>query len=154
MVRPGTLRSDSQTPAGTLLHNSHTQKHPHASRREKSFQVKVQYAYMLCCLLRLFSGTNTVTASPPCVEATKGKCPLRYVYPCQTITQVKPLMVVDKNGSVCVIQHDFVTLLLTRVGQSLMQNHKQGKEYKLCEKLWENDGVYCISAVGVTLCSL
>lgn len=56
----------------------HTKTHTQAGG-EKAFQVKVHFAcaYVLCCLLRLFSGTQTHTSTQsqlhlPVTNATEG----------------------------------------------------------------------------------
>lgn len=128
MLRPGTLCSASQTPASTVLAQL-TQKHTQTSRSRESFSGQSSLRLRLRALLFaaiVFRHTNKhthtrtsalrVTASPPSDKSHSGKMPsFHYTYNFQTVTQVKPALVVNLNGSACVIRRGFVTLLLTRV---------------------------------------
>lgn len=113
----------------------HTKTYAHTlAGGEKAVRLKITLPLRLRALLfvRLFSGMHrhtyaqSVTASPLSDKNHSGgggvkqipPTPRHYMYHflTVTVTQVGRLMVVDINGSTCVMQRDFVTLLLTRAG--------------------------------------
>lgn len=102
---------------------THAHTHTNTSSRRESFSGQSSLRLRLCALLFaaiVFRHTHIQSHSftSPKTKATKGKMPsLHYTYQSQTVTvtQVKHTLVVDLNGSSCVIQRGFLTLLLTRV---------------------------------------
>lgn len=130
MLRAGTLCSASQTPASAVLAQlTHTKTHTHKLEERKLFRSKftspAPTCFVVCCdCLQAHTHTTVQSHSftSPKTKATKGKMPsLHYTHQSQTVTvtQVNHALVVDLNGSMCVIQHGFLTLLLTRVERGL-----------------------------------
>lgn len=106
---------------------THTKTHSNKQEQRKLFRSKftspAPTCFVVCCdCFQAHKQTHTytpalrVTASPPSDKSHSGKMPsFHYTYNFQTVTQVKPALVVDLNGLACVIRRGFVTLLLTRV---------------------------------------
>lgn len=109
-------------------YTTHAHKNTHKQEERKLFGSKFTFlaptCFVVCCdCFQAHTQTHThhQTESQfhlPSDKSHKGKMSsLHYTYHLETVTvtQVKPALVVDLNGSACVIRHGFVTLLLTRV---------------------------------------